>query len=69
MATSFTSGDGPDPLPRHISSLYFVPETASTRDDFCGPCTAVQSVSSSASSSEAGLHPRGPIPHFKGRLI
>ena len=69
MVVSFTPGDGSDPLSRHISWPYFVPEIASTRDAFYGPYNAVQSISSSTSCSEVEFHPRGPIPHFGGLLV
>ena len=48
---------------------YFVMETASTRDAFRGAYTGVQSISSSASCSEAGRYPEGLIPHFRGLLV
>ena len=64
MAPSFTSGDGPNPLLRHINWPYFVPEAAFNKDAFCGPPTTVQSVSSSACCPEAGGHHGGLISHF-----
>ena len=54
---------------RHINWPYFVLETTSTKDAFRGPYTMVQSISSSASCSEAGRHPGGLIPHFEGLLL
>ena len=64
MDPSFAPGDGPDPLPRHINWPYFVPEAASNKDAFCGPPTAVKSVSSSACCPEAGRHHGGHISRF-----
>ena len=54
MGPSFALEDGMDPLPRHISWPYFVPETTSNRDAFCRPRVAVQSVSSSSCCLKSG---------------
>ena len=64
MATSFTSGDGPDPLLRHISLPYFVPKVASNEDAFCRPHAVVQYVSSSVCCLEVVRHPRGPMSYL-----
>ena len=66
MASPLASGDGLPIIQGYDSRFYHIPETASSEYAPYLPCTAVQPISTSTSSTEERSHSKGSISHLQG---